>query len=62
MMMTGMNRRQTRAVFGPTRATYEKFLREAKLTPLVEEIGDDGRLLWIGRKIIDNVVLYFHGV
>ena len=62
MMTTGMNRRQIRAVFGPTRAIYENFLREAKLTPLVEEIGGDARLLWIGRKITDNVVLYFHGV
>jgi acetyl esterase/lipase len=36
-------------------------VHEAKLTPLVEDIGDDAKLLWIGPKITDNVLLYFHG-
>lgn len=62
LIATGMNRKQTRAIFGATRATYDNFVREAKLTPLVEEIGDDARLLWIGPKRTDNVLLYFHGV
>ena len=54
--------KQTRAIFGPTRATYDNFVQEAKLTPLVEDIGDDAKLLWIGPKVTDNVLLYFHGV
>jgi hypothetical protein len=49
-------------MFGPTRATYDNFVQEAKLTPLVEDIGDDAKLLWIGPKVTDNVLLYFHGV
>jgi hypothetical protein len=57
-----MTRRQTRVIFGATRATYVDFVREAKLTPLVEEIGDDAKLLWIGPKTTNNVLLYFHGV
>ena len=62
LIVTGTNRRQTRAIFGSTRETYDSFVRQAKLTPLVEDIGDDARLLWIGPKITDNVLLYFHGM
>ena len=62
LIVTGTERRQTRALFGSTRATYDSFMREAKLTPLVEDIGGDGKLLWIGPKVTDNVLLYFHGV
>jgi hypothetical protein len=49
-------------MFGLTLSTYDKFVHEAKLTPLVEDIGDDAKLLWIGPKVTDNVLLYFHGV
>jgi hypothetical protein len=61
LIVAGTNRRQIRAIFGTTRGAYDNFVREAKLTPLVEEIGDDARLLWIGPKITENVLLYFHG-
>ena len=62
LIVTGTNRKQTRAIFGPTRATYDNFMHEAELNPLVEDIGDDAKLLWIGPKETDNVLLYFHGV
>lgn len=62
LIVAGTNRKQTRALFGTTRGTYDSFMREAKLTPLVEEIGGGAKLLWIGPKITDNVLLYFHGV
>jgi len=62
LLATGTNRKQLRAIFGSTRRTYDDFVREAKLTPCVEDIGDnDAKLLWIGPKITDNVLLYFHG-
>jgi hypothetical protein len=64
MIVTGTNRKQIRAIFGSTRATYDNFVHQAKLTPLVEDIGgddDDAKLLWIGPKITDNVLLYMHG-
>ena len=64
LIVTRTNRKQTRAIFGLTRATYDTFIHEAKLTPLVEDIGDDSgdaKLLWIGPKVTDNVLLYFHG-
>ena len=62
LIVSGTKRNQTRAIFGPTRGTYDNFVHEAKLTPLVEDIGDDAKLLWIGPKVTDNVLLYFHGV
>ncbi|KAF8154249.1 Alpha/Beta hydrolase protein [Crassisporium funariophilum] len=61
MITTGMNRRQTRHVFGTTRLTYDEFVKEAKLSPVVEDIGDGAKLLWLGPKRTDRVLLYFHG-
>jgi len=61
LTVSGLNRRQARAFLHDTRETYDRFVCKAKLTPLVEEIGDDARLLWIGPKRTDNVILYFHG-
>ena len=58
---TTRNGKQTRAIFGPARATYDNFMREVKLTPSVEDIGEDIKLLWIGPKVTGNVLLYFHG-
>ena len=67
LVVTGTSRKQTRAIFGSTRGTYDNFVvNEAKLTPLVEDIGDDdddsAKLLWIGPQVTENVLLYFHGV
>ena len=56
-----LNRRQTRAIIVSTRAGYEAFMRQAKMEPVVEEIGEDARLLWIGHRRTDRVLLYFHG-
>ena len=36
-------------------------MRQAKMEPVVEEIGEDARLLWIGHRRTDRVLLYFHG-
>ena len=62
LLATGTNRKQLRAISGSTRGTYDNFVREAKLTPCVEDIGDNAKLLWIGPKTTDNVLLYFHGM
>jgi len=61
LVMTGMNRRQTRAFFGPTRKAYDDFIKSKNWEPVVEELGEDARLLWIGPKQTDRVLLYFHG-
>ena len=56
-----MNRRQMRALLPPTRAVYETFMKQSKMEPVVEEIGEDARLLWIGQRQSKCVLLYFHG-
>ncbi|KAF8968822.1 Alpha/Beta hydrolase protein [Flammula alnicola] len=62
MTANGMNRRQLRAFFGPTRKAYNDFMKQKDLPQVVEDIGEFGaRLLWIGPKHTDRVVLYFHG-
>ena len=62
LVVTGMNRRQIRAFFGPTRKAYDDFLKSKRWEPVVEELGDDARLFWIGPKQTDRVLLYFHGM
>ena len=56
-----MNRRQTRAIFPTTLASYEAFVKQAKMEPVVEDIGEGGSLQWVGPRQTDRVLLYFHG-
>jgi acetyl esterase/lipase len=56
-----LNRRQLRLVFGEAPGTYAAYMKSKKLQPVVEEIGEDGRLLWIGSKKTERVILYIHG-
>ncbi|KAF8884573.1 Alpha/Beta hydrolase protein, partial [Gymnopilus junonius] len=56
-----LNRRQVRVVFGETLDTYNGFMKSIKMEPLVEELDGSGRLLWVGPKRTEHVVLYFHG-
>ena len=56
-----MNRRQMRAMVPTTLAGYETFMKRERMEPVVEEIGEGARLLWIGPGQADRVLLYFHG-
>lgn len=47
--------------FGTTRAHYDNFLKDSGLRPVEESIGTDAKLLWIGPKRDDRVLLYLHG-
>ena len=44
-----------------TRETYEECTKEHKLPVLIDELGSDGRLLWLGERRSDKVILYIHG-
>ncbi|KAF8961656.1 Alpha/Beta hydrolase protein [Flammula alnicola] len=59
--LTNMNRRQARAFYGPTRTVYNNFVKGLKYPQAVEELGDDSRLLWVGPKRTERVMLYLHG-
>jgi acetyl esterase/lipase len=52
---------QLQVVFGTTAGTYNKWCKAAKLATTVDELGQDAKLLWIGPKRLERVVLYFHG-
>ena len=44
-----------------TREIYEECAKESKLPVLIDELGSDGRLLWLGERRTDKVILYVHG-
>ncbi|GLB44455.1 putative alpha beta hydrolase fold protein [Lyophyllum shimeji] len=46
---------------GPTLQVYAAWAKKEGLSVLVDEIGEGARLLWIGPRRADRVVLYFHG-
>ncbi|KAF8166296.1 Alpha/Beta hydrolase protein [Mycena galopus ATCC 62051] len=52
---------QLQYAFGTTMSVYEKWTKQVKLSPVVEEVGDDAQLLWIGPKRTDRVLLFCHG-
>jgi len=36
-------------------------MKKTNMEPIVEEIGEDAKLLWIGPRQTDRVLLYLHG-
>lgn len=60
-LLDRLNVRQLQSLFGTTRATYEKWAKKAGVEPVIEDIGEDAKLFWIGDRCLDKVVLYFHG-
>lgn len=60
-IVSNVNRRQVRGVFGDTRGAYMDFIKAKGLTPVVEELDHDSRLLWLGPRKSERVILYLHG-
>ncbi|KAK7038019.1 Abhydrolase-3 domain-containing protein [Favolaschia claudopus] len=52
---------QLQALFGTTLTTYSKWSKAANLPLVIDELGQDARLLWIGPKRLEKVVLFVHG-
>ncbi|KAF8192637.1 Alpha/Beta hydrolase protein [Mycena galopus ATCC 62051] len=52
---------QLQAASGSTFGMYEKWTKKTKLPAIVDELGEDARLLWIGPKRLERVVLWLHG-
>ncbi|KAF8900448.1 hypothetical protein CPB84DRAFT_1747448 [Gymnopilus junonius] len=61
-LVTHLNRRQMRSFLGPTSKHYINFCEKEGLEPVVEEIGTDYKLLWIGPKRNDRALLYLHDI
>jgi hypothetical protein len=56
-----LNIPQLQNAFGTTLGTYKKWTKTAKLSATVDELGEDARLLWIGPKRLERVILFLHG-
>ncbi|KAF5376725.1 hypothetical protein D9615_007807 [Tricholomella constricta] len=55
------NINQLKWATGGTREMYEAWMKGQKLPMVVDELGENARLLWIGPSRTDRVILYFHG-
>ncbi|KAK0216410.1 Alpha/Beta hydrolase protein [Armillaria fumosa] len=49
-------------LLGPTSDTYAKWTKKLGLSPTIEQLPDGAKLLWIGTKRVDKVLLYAHGI
>ena len=62
LLMNRLNMRQVQWLnHKSTREVYEDCTKEHKLPVLVDELGLGGRLLWLGERRSDKVILYVHG-
>lgn len=52
---------QLQALSVPTLDSYKKWAKEAKQDPIVDELGSDARLFWVGSKTAKRMILYCHG-
>ncbi|KAH7917458.1 alpha beta-hydrolase [Leucogyrophana mollusca] len=53
--------RQLQHVSGTTYAAYTSWLKQSKAPAVVEKLDNGARLLWVGAKRTDRVVIYCHG-
>jgi len=59
--ITNLNVSQLQWAFGTTQGMYAQWTKANKLPSTVDELGEDARLLWIGPKRLERVVLFSHG-
>ncbi|KAG5641211.1 hypothetical protein DXG03_005759 [Asterophora parasitica] len=60
--LTGqLNVKQLQWALGDTRDVYNDWVKGQKLPQVVDELGENSRLLWIGQRRTDRVILYLHG-
>ncbi|KAJ7057963.1 Alpha/Beta hydrolase protein [Mycena amicta] len=59
--VASMNIPHLQAAFGTDRQIYAAWTKANKLPSTIDELGDDARLLWIGPKRTERVVLFLHG-
>lgn len=55
------NVKQLQWSIGDLRQEYDAWMKRMKLTPEVEELGENARLLWLGKQSTERVILYLHG-
>ncbi|KAG6844167.1 hypothetical protein H0H87_009286 [Tephrocybe sp. NHM501043] len=61
-VLTGrLNAKQLQWGMGDTLDVYKAHMKSQKLPLVVDELGENSRLLWFGERRTDRVILYFHG-
>ncbi|KAJ7079509.1 alpha beta-hydrolase [Mycena crocata] len=53
--------RQLQHVSGSSLAGYTKWTKQKKMAEVIDELGNDARLMWVGSRETDHVVIYCHG-
>ncbi|KAJ7852125.1 Alpha/Beta hydrolase protein [Mycena leptocephala] len=59
--ISNLNIPQLQFAFGTSLSVYEKWAKQMKMAPVIDELGDGARLLWIGPKRVERVLFYLHG-
>ena len=57
-----MSDKQIRWVSGSTRRTYEKWTKNNGHPFIVDELGENARLFWVGPHKAERVILFIHGM
>ncbi|KAJ7631227.1 alpha beta-hydrolase [Roridomyces roridus] len=60
-VLSNLSLRQLQAISGSTLDNYKKWAKKAKIEPVVDDIAQDARLIWIGPRETENVLIYCHG-
>jgi hypothetical protein len=60
-LTTQFNTKQLQWVMGNTGTVHKSWTMQNGLPFEVDELGEDARLFWIGKRRTDRVILYFHG-
>ncbi|KAF8064398.1 Alpha/Beta hydrolase protein [Lyophyllum atratum] len=55
------NVKQLQWALGDTRDVYEGWMKSQGLPLVIDELGENSRILWIGERRTDRVILYLHG-
>ncbi|KAF7305735.1 Abhydrolase-3 domain-containing protein [Mycena chlorophos] len=52
---------QLQFAFGTTGVVYDKWTKQTKQAPMVDDLDDGAKLYWVGPKRTDRVLLFLHG-
>ncbi|KAJ7728974.1 alpha beta-hydrolase [Mycena maculata] len=60
-VLSRLSIRQLQAVSGSSLAGYSEWARQKKIAHVVDELGNEARLMWVSARDMDYVVIYCHG-
>ncbi|KAK6968961.1 alpha beta hydrolase fold protein [Favolaschia claudopus] len=60
-ILSRLSIRQLQAISGSSLNAFATWAEKSKVERIVDELGNDSRLMWVGSKYADYVVIYCHG-